>query len=308
MKWMNEMTETTIERLLRLDAASNAMGVRLRERSSTSTVLEQDVVPEFADHRGHVGLPMMSVLLDAALGAGAYVGASSEPLAVVANMSISIAHPMPNVATFVATGSSIFRDISSGTALSRAELHDPEGRILLTAKGRIAEVDRTLMDYSAAPHQTKFPSRKASVDSSASADDTLLRKLIDESASTGSLESAYGVEINSLHRGQASASFEPQAWMLNGFGSIQGGVLIGAMALITEFVGRTLTSAGQSYFLADIDVDLLRSPGVEDGHLVLRGSTVKRGRRLCLIDAELETRSGQLVARSHGTVILIQMP
>lgn len=303
------MTETTIERLLQLDAASNAMGVRLRERSSTSIVLEQDVVPELADHRGHLGLPTMSVLLDTALGAGAYVGASTEPLAVVANMSVSIAHPMPNFGTVVATGSPIFRDTNSGTALSRAELHDSQGRILLTAKGRTAEVDRPLLDLPSAPHRTRFSSRKANVGSSVSADGTaLLKGNVEESASIGSLMSVYGVDIKNIDRGQVRASFEPQVWMLNGLGSIQGGVLVGAMALITELTGKSVTSSGQTYSLADIDVDLLRSPGIEDGHLVFHGSTVKQGRRLCLIDAQLETQTGQLVARSHGTVILTQMP
>ncbi len=225
------MTETTIERLLRLDAASNAMGVRLSERSSTSIVLEQDIVPELSDHRGHVGLPAMSVLLDTALGAGAYVGASTEPLAVVANMSVSIAHPMPNFGTVWATGSPIFRDTNSGTALSRAELHDSQGRILLTAKGRIAEVDRPLLDLSSEPPRKGFSSRRTDVSSSTDADGiALLRGCIEESASIGSLTSAYGVEIKTVDRGQVRASFESQVWMLNGLGSIQGGVLVGAMA------------------------------------------------------------------------------
>ena len=301
------MPETTIERLLRLDAASSALGVQLHSRSNASISLKQDVIPGLADHRGTAGLSMISVLLDAALGTGAYLGASSEPLAVVANMSVSMAHPIPSFGTIVATGSPIFRDTASGTALSRAELRDREGRILVTAKARTVEVKRPLTDAAPALNATEFPYWNTEVNLSKSTDGiSALTTLIEKSVSIGSLASAYGLRLESIDGQGARASIEPHEWMLNGLGSIQGGVLVGAMALITELTGQSLTCREQEYSLADIDVDLLRSPRIADGNLMLRASTVKRGRRLCLIDADLETQSGQPVARSRGTVILTQ--
>ncbi|MET0315421.1 MAG: hotdog fold thioesterase [Rhodococcus fascians] len=298
------MHDSTIATLLRLDAAGSAMGVRRLPSADSSALFEQSVLPALADHRGRIGLAMFSVLLDSALGSGAYRGHGTSPLSVVASMSVALTGLQPQTSTVYAEGSSVHIDAPSGTALARAEVRDGGGAVMATATARAASVDRSFITEGAEP-SASLPDVSVQHSSCPADVDGLshLRSLTGSIHGVGGLVSTYGLEITELGFGRVVARFAPMPWMLNPLGSVQGGVLAGLLALGTELAGQAVTGPGQNYALVDIGIDLVKSPTLIMGPLTLRCSPARSGRRFCLLDTTLRTEDGTLIARSHGTVL-----
>ena len=280
------MQDSGTSALLRRDAAAAAMGVRHVGSDHRSVSFTQDAITSLADATGRFGLPTFGVLLDCAVGSAAYCGSEAHPVAVVASMSVALTGALAQSSELIADGWPVHIDDVSGTALGRAEVRTRDGVILATATARAAKVERSLIDES--------PDRVL-VDTPVGPHDA---------TNNGGAAETYGLTVIDIAQGKMTAKVEPVSWMLNPFGSVQGGVLVGLMATATELAGRALTEPGQDCYLADIGIDLIRSPSLSMGTLVLKCTLVRRGRRFCLLDADLRTEDGTVVVRSHGTILM----
>ena len=279
------MQDSATAALLRRDAAAAAMGVRHVRSDRDSVSFSQGAIASLADGAGRFGLPMFGVLLDCTVGSAGYCASETQPVAVIANMSVALTGARSRSFELVADGWPVHVDDASGTALGRAEVRTGDGVVLATATARAAKVDRSMID--SLPQQ-------------------VLAGPAVGPAGTGSGSSAetYGLTVVDIAAGNMTATVEPVSWMLNPFDSVQGGVLVGLMATATELAGRSLTDATQDCYLADIGVDLIRSPNLSMGTLIMECTLVRRGRRFCLVDAELRTADGATLVRSHGTVLI----
>lgn len=229
---------------------------------------------------------MFGVLLDCAVGSAGYCASDTHPVAVVANMSVALTGATSNSTALVADGWPVHVDDTAGTALGRAEVRTGDGVVLATATARAAKVERSMIDAIPAPSPADLPAGPTTT------------------TDNGGAAEAYGLNVVDRAAGKTTASVEPEPWMLNPFGSVQGGVLVGLMATATEVAGRPLAERGQDFYLADIGVDLIRSPALSMGELIVETTLVRRGRRFCLLDSELRTADGKTLVRSHGTILL----
>lgn len=280
------MQDSATAALLRRDAAAAAMGVRHVRSDPGSVSFAQHAIASLADGSGRFGLPMFGVLLDCTVGSAGYCASETQPVAVVANMSVALTGAMSNSAELVADGWPVHVDDTTGTALGRAEVRSGDGVVLATATARAAKVERSMIDGIPALVLADPPlGPRAETDDGGPAD-------------------TYGLTVVDCAAEKTTAVVEPKAWMLNPFDSVQGGVLVGLMATATELAGRPLAEPGQDFYLADIGVDLIRSPALSMGELVIETTLVRRGRRFCLLDSELRTADGKTLVRSHGTILL----
>lgn len=229
---------------------------------------------------------MFGVLLDCAVGSAAYCESEAHPVAVVANMSVALTGALAQSSELIANGWPVHIDDVSGTALGRAEVRTLDGVVLATATARAAKVDRSIID--------DVPDRDA----------VELPVGPKDGVGSGGPTHTYGLTVIDIAGGNMTAKVDPKSWMLNPFGSVQGGVLVGLMATATELAGQALTEPNQDCYLADIAIDLIRSPSLSMGTLVLKCTLVRRGRRFCLLDADLRTEDGTVVVRSHGTILM----
>lgn len=280
------MQDSATSALLSRDAAAAAMGVRYVRSDHGSVSFAQNTIPSLADDVGRFGLPMFGVLLDCTVGSAGYCASETQPIAVVASMSIALTGATSHSAELVADGWPVHVDDTTGTALGRAEVRTGDGVVLATATARAAKVERSMIDGIPALSPADLPLGPTSTTDS------------------GGPADVYGLTVVDRSAGTTTASVEPKSWMLNPFGSVQGGVLVGLMATATEVAARPLAERGQGFYLADIGVDLIRSPALSMGELIIETTLVRRGRRFCLLDSELRTADGKTLVRSHGTILL----
>ena len=95
---------------------------------------------------------------------------------------------------------------------------------------------------------------------------------------------------------------EPQSWMANPLGAIQGGVIASLIGQACSLGGQAHTGPGDSYTLSDLSVHYFRSPPVDGRSLTLATTTERIGRRMATVSATMTDHGGTDYVRAVANI------
>lgn len=113
-----------------------------------------------------------------------------------------------------------------------------------------------------------------------------------------------GFEVVEVGDGEAVLSMEAGRRHANRGGPVQGGVLTSLADTATAFAFMTTLDAGESTTNVELKVNFLR-PVFEDT-LEATATVVERGRTLGLVECDVRTAAGKLVARMSTTYMVLR--
>lgn len=113
-----------------------------------------------------------------------------------------------------------------------------------------------------------------------------------------------GFEITAVGDGEATAVLDAGREHANPLGTLHGGVLcdLGDAAMGTAFASTL--GADETFTTLALDVNYIRP--VWQDRLTAEGRVVHRGRRVGLVECDVENDDGQLVARLSSTCLTLQ--
>lgn len=95
---------------------------------------------------------------------------------------------------------------------------------------------------------------------------------------------------------------DPQPWMANPLGAIQGGVIASLIGQACSLAGQAHAGPGDSYTLADLSVHYFRSPPVDGRPLTLATATERVGRRMATVCATMTDHGGTDYVRAVANI------
>ena len=95
---------------------------------------------------------------------------------------------------------------------------------------------------------------------------------------------------------------EPQSWMANPLGAIQGGVIASIIGQACSLAGQAHTGPGDRYTLADLSVFYFRSPPVDGRTLMLTTTTDRVGGRMATVEAAMTDAAGTRYVRAVANI------
>ena len=95
---------------------------------------------------------------------------------------------------------------------------------------------------------------------------------------------------------------DPQPWMANPLGAIQGGVIASLIGQACSLAGQAHTGPGDSYTLADLSVHYFRSPPADGRSLTLATTTERVGRRMATVSATMTDHGGTAYVRAVANI------
>ena len=95
---------------------------------------------------------------------------------------------------------------------------------------------------------------------------------------------------------------DPQPWMANPLGAIQGGVIASLIGQACSLAGQAHTGPGDSYTLADLSVHYFRSPPADGRSLTLATTTERVGRRMATVSATMTDPGGTDYVRAVANI------
>ena len=95
---------------------------------------------------------------------------------------------------------------------------------------------------------------------------------------------------------------DPQPWMANPLGAVQGGVIASLIGQACSLAGQAHTGPGDSYTLADLSVHYFRSPPVDGRSLTLATATERVGRRMATVSATMTDHGGTDYVRAVANI------
>lgn len=113
-----------------------------------------------------------------------------------------------------------------------------------------------------------------------------------------------GFEVGEVGDGEAVLSMEAGRRHANRGGPVQGGILTALADTATAFAFMTTLDAGESTTNVELKVNFLR-PVFED-RLEATAAVVERGRTLGLVECDVRTSEGKLVARMSTTYMVLR--
>ena len=111
-------------------------------------------------------------------------------------------------------------------------------------------------------------------------------------------------KVESLERGQAIFSFEPQEFHYNPIGTVHGGVI---SAILDSAMGCSLHSllpAGTGYTTLELKVNFLKSITIRTGLLKAVGKVIYSGSKTALTEAQLIDSTGTIYAHGLSTCLI----
>ena len=102
--------------------------------------------------------------------------------------------------------------------------------------------------------------------------------------------------------GEPVMTVDPQPWMANPLGAIQGGVIASLVGQACSLAGQAHTGPGDSYTLADLSVHYFRSPPADARSLTLATTTERVGRRMATVSTTMTDDAGTDYVRAVANV------
>jgi uncharacterized protein (TIGR00369 family) len=111
-----------------------------------------------------------------------------------------------------------------------------------------------------------------------------------------------------VDRGLIVFECTPDESVYNPIGVIHGGLVCTLADSVIGCAVHTTLDAGVSYTSVDITVNYLRPVTLHSGPLTATGRVVKPGRRIAMATAEVQDRSGKLVATASSSCLIMPAP
>lgn len=271
--------------------------------------LDQLLNPTLMDHRGVLGMPAYAITAESAT-SGAFWYVFSEPVATVQSWLALTAGAPVHVGDMVCASATMAHyDDSSGTPTVTVTNSNQD--VVCSGVGRTVRVGRSTAELRALDRATMatrshpIPEPPA-VDTTVSAIDPgwdgprILGALGRGELARGPLAELLAIRVTATD--ELVVTVEPQPWMANVLGAIQGGVIASIIGEVCSLAGQAHTGPGDTYTLADLSVYYFRSPPVDDRTLTVTSTTDRVGRRIATISATMTDHGGTEYVRAVANV------
>jgi uncharacterized protein (TIGR00369 family) len=277
--------------------------------SEAGISLDQHVTKTVVDHRGLLEMPAYAVMAESVT-SGAYWYTFTEPVATVQSWLALTAGARPKVGDRLhAVSAMAHHDDAYGTATMTITNASHEvvcsGIARAVRVGRSSEALRALdKDAIAEPVET-LPA-PPDVDTTVSAIDPdwdgrrILTAINNGEIARGPLCELLAMTVELAH--EPVMTVEPQQWMANPLGAIQGGVIASLIGQACSLAGQAHTGPGDRYTLADLSVYYFRSPPVDGRRLTLATTTERVGRRMGTVAATMTDADGTDYVRAVANI------
>jgi uncharacterized protein (TIGR00369 family) len=114
-------------------------------------------------------------------------------------------------------------------------------------------------------------------------------------------------KVDSITKGVAVFSFEPQEFHFNPIGTVHGGVI---SAILDSAMGcslHTLLPAGTGYTTVELKVNFLKAVTMQSGVLRSIGKVIHAGSRTALVEAQLVDSRDTIFAHSVSTCMIFNL-
>ncbi|MCV7347314.1 PaaI family thioesterase [Mycolicibacterium rhodesiae] len=277
--------------------------------SEAGISLDQQVNQTLVDHRGLLEMPAYAVMAESVT-SGAYWYTFAEPVATVQSWLALTAGVRPTVGDRLhAISAMAHRDDAQGTATMTITngSHDVvcSGVARAVRVGRSSEALRALDKDAIAEPVTTLPG-PPDIDTAVSAIDPdwdgrrILTAISSGEIARGPLSELLALRVESAD--EPILTIDPQPWMANPLGAIQGGVIASIIGQACWLAGQAHTGAGDRYTLADLSVYYFRSPPVDGRSLTLATVTERVGRRMGTVSATMTDAAGTHYVRAVANI------
>lgn len=282
---------------------------RMRPEGNRLT-LHQRLGTAVVDHRGRVEMPAYAVLAESVT-SGVYWYALPQPVATVQAWLALTAGTAPRTGDrLTATAELTHHDDTYGTAAMTVT--GESGAVVCNGVARAVRVGRTSETLQALDRETLLADAPAAVPRSAAAvpapidpgwDGGRVLAAIDR----GELAAGPICELLAMSVGLTEAgpvlTVDPQPWMANPLGAIQGGVIAALVGQACSLAGQAHTGPGDDYTVADLTVHYFRSPLVDGRPATLATATERAGRRMATVSATMTDAGGTVYARAVADIV-----
>lgn len=285
-----------------------AFCVGFTEVSEAGIALQQQVTSTLVDHRGLVEMPAYAVMAESVT-SGAYWYSFAEPVATVQSWLALTAGARARVGDRLHAVSVLaHHDDAHGTATMTVTngAHDVvcSGVARAVRVGRSTEALRAL-DKDAIAEQVELPSPPDVHASVFSIDPDWDGRRILAAISSGDIARGPLCELLAMtveRTDEPVLTVEPQPWMANPLGAIQGGVIASIIGQACSLAGQAHTGPGDRHTLADLSVYYFRSPPVDGRQLTLTTTTDRAGGRMATVEAVMTDAGGTRYVRAVANI------
>ncbi|AKK26442.1 PaaI family thioesterase [Mycobacterium sp. EPa45] len=276
--------------------------------SEAGISLQQQVSSALVDHRGLVEMPAYAVMAESVT-SGAYWYSFDEPVATVQSWLALTAGARPQVGDRLHAVSVLaHHDDAHGTATMTVTngSHD----VVCSGVARAVRVGRTTEALRAVekrvvvePDELPAP---PDIDADVSAIDPdwdgrrILTAIARGDIARGPLCELLAMTVEPGD--DPVMTVEPQPWMANPLGAIQGGVIASIIGQACSLAGQAHTGPGDRYTLADLSVYYFRSPPVDGRALTLTATTDRVGGRMATVEAAMTDAAGTRYVRAVANI------
>jgi uncharacterized protein (TIGR00369 family) len=115
-----------------------------------------------------------------------------------------------------------------------------------------------------------------------------------------------GMQLVAVGEGTAEVTMEAGARHHNPMGALHGGVICDLADLAMGIALGTLFEEGEAFTTIELKTNFLRP--ILAGRLTARARVVHRGRTVSLVECDVTSADGKLVARTSSTLMAIEAP
>lgn len=277
--------------------------------SEAGLSLDQQVATTLADHRGLVEMPAYAVMAESVT-SGAYWFAFDEPVTTVQSWLALTAGARPRVGDRLHAVSVLaHHDDAHGTATMT--ITNGSHAVVCSGVARAVRVGRSSEALLALdkqtisePDETLPPPPDVDTTISAIDPDWDGRRVL-SAISSGEIARGPLCELLAMSvavTDEPVMTVEPQTWMANPLGAIQGGVIASIIGQACSLAGQAHTGPGDRYTLADLSVYYFRSPPVDGRTLTLATTTDRVGRRMGTVEATMTDAAGTRYVRAVANI------
>jgi acyl-coenzyme A thioesterase PaaI-like protein len=276
--------------------------------SEAGISLQQHLSSTLVDHRGLVEMPAYAVMAESVT-SGAYWYSFDEPVATVQSWLALTAGARPRVGDRLHAVSVLaHHDDAHGTATMTVTngTHD----VVCSGVARAVRVGRTTEALRAVekrivvePDELPTP---PDIDTTVSAIDPkwdgprILTAISRGEIARGPLCELLAMTVETGD--DPVITVDPQSWMANPLGAIQGGVIASIIGQACSLAGQAHTGPGDRYTLADLSVFYFRSPPVDGRSLTLTTTTDRVGGRMATVEAAMTDGDGTRYVRAVANI------
>lgn len=277
--------------------------------SEAGISLDQQVNQTLVDHRGLVEMPAYAVMAESVT-SGAYWYTFAEPVATVQSWLALTAGARPAVGDRLhAVSAMAHRDDAHGTATMT--ITNGAHEVVCSGVARAVRVGRSTealraLDKDAISEPVETLPAPPDIDTAVSAIDPdwdgrrILTAISRGEIARGPLCELLAMTVESAD--EPVLTLDPQPWMANPLGAIQGGVIASIIGQACSLAGQAHTGAGDRYTLADLSVYYFRSPPVDGRSLTLATTTERVGRRMGTVSATMTDAAGTHYVRAVANI------